>query len=91
MLTGTWLVEEGRTRADDTCERIAWLIAHHLQRIVDSPQGAWETLLRAPDDGRYRERTYPQSGTHGRGPPQLKCLSTQEASKKYGTAVFALR
>jgi hypothetical protein len=92
ILTGRWLVEDGHARGDTVCERIAWLIAHHLQKVVDSPEsGAWETLFRAPDDGRYWELTYPQSGTLGGGPPQLKCVSTQEGTKKYGTAVFALR
>jgi hypothetical protein len=42
-----------------------------------------------PDDGRYWERTYPQSEKHGGGPPQLKCLTFQEASKKYGVSVVA--
>jgi len=82
ILTGAWLVEDRRARGDAACERIEWLIAHHLQRIADSPQsGAWQTLYRAPDDGRYWERTYPQSEMHGGGPPQLKCLTTQEASR----------
>jgi hypothetical protein len=89
MLTGRWLVEDGRVRGDDVCERIEWLIAHHLQKIANSPQsGAWETLYRDSDDGRYWERTYPQSEMHGGGPPRLKCVTTQEASKKYGAAVI---
>jgi hypothetical protein len=90
ILTGRWLVEDGRARRDALCERIAWLIAHHLQKIADSPQsGAWETLYRDPNDGRYWERTYPQGGMHAGGPPQLKCLTFQEASKKYGASVGA--
>jgi len=89
ILTGTWLCEAGRARSDAACERIEWLIAHHLQKVADSPQsGAWETLYRDTEDGRYWERTYPQSGMHGGGPPQLKCLTIQEASEKYGAAVF---
>jgi hypothetical protein len=36
ILTGAWLVEDGRARGDAACERIEWLIAHHLQRIADS-------------------------------------------------------
>jgi Immunity protein 27 len=93
MLTGRWLVEGGRARADAACERIEWLIAHHLQKIVDSRQsGAWETLYSDPEDGRYWERTYPQGGMPGGGPPpQLKRLTIQEASEKYGVAVFTPR
>ena len=90
ILTGRWLVENGRARGDVTCERIEGLMAHHLQKVVDSPEaGAWETLYRDPDDGRYWERTYPQSEMHGSGPPQLKYLTYQEASKKYGVSVVA--
>ena len=90
ILTGRWLVEDGRARGDDVFERIEWLIAHHLRKIANSPQsGAWETLYRDPDDGRFWERTYPQSEMQGGGPPQLKCVSAQEASKKYGAAVVA--
>ena len=89
-LIGTWLVEDGRARADAACERIEWLIAHHLKKIADNPQsGAWETLYRDPDDGRYWERTFPQGHMHAGGPPQLKCLTFQEASKKYGVSVVA--
>jgi immunity protein 27 of polymorphic toxin system len=62
ILTGTWLVQDGRARGDAVCERIEWLIAHYLQKIVDSPHsGTWETLYRDPEDGRYWERTYPKA------------------------------
>jgi hypothetical protein len=89
ILTGRWLVEGGRARGDAACERIEWLIAHYLQKIAESPQsGAWETLYRDPEDGRYWERTYPEGQMHGGGPPQLKRLTIQEASEKYGAAVF---
>jgi hypothetical protein len=47
VLTGGWLVESGEVRGDDTCERIEWLVSHHLQKLAYSPQsGAWETLSR---------------------------------------------
>ncbi|HET8919572.1 MAG TPA: Imm27 family immunity protein [Xanthobacteraceae bacterium] len=89
ILTGRWLVENDRALGDAACERIEWLIAHHLQKIADSPQsGAWETLYRDPEDGRYWERTYPQGEMHGGGPPQLKRLTIQEAREKYDAAVF---
>lgn len=87
VLTGGWLVKDGRAREDAICQRIEWLVAHHLHKIAESPQsGAWETLYRDPDDGRYWERIYPQSEMHGGGPSQLKCLSAREASDKYGAA-----
>jgi immunity protein 27 of polymorphic toxin system len=90
VLTGRWLVEDGRARGDAICDRIECLAVHHLQKVAISPDsGGWETLYRDPDDGRYWERTYPQSEMHGGGPPELKCLTFQEASKKYGAAVLA--
>jgi len=36
ILTGSWRMEHGRARRDATCERIAWLIADHLQEVADS-------------------------------------------------------
>ncbi len=82
-------MENERARGDAVCERIEWLVAQHLQKITDSPEfGAWETLYCDPEDGRYWERTYPQGEMHGGGPPQLKCLTSREASEKYGAAVF---
>ena len=84
-LTGNWHVQNGQARRDATCERIEWLISCHLQKIADSPQwGAWETLYIDPYDGRYWERIYPQGEMQGGGPPQLKCLTPDEATQKYG-------
>lgn len=84
ILTGKWLVQDGQTRRDTISERIQWLISHQLQKVADSPQwGAWETLYRDPDDGRYWERTYPRGEMQGGGPPQLKCLTAEEAVQKY--------
>jgi hypothetical protein len=88
VLTGSWIAENGKVHGDAICERIIWLLAHHLRKIADSPQwGAWETLYQDPDDGRYWERTYPQSELHGGGPPQLRCLTADEARQKYGAQV----
>jgi hypothetical protein len=56
--------------------------SHIICVAVGPESGARETLYRAPDDGRYWEWTYPQSEMHGGGPPQLKYLTYQEASKK---------
>ena len=86
VLTGSWLIQNGEVHRDAISERIEWLISHHLQKITDSPQwGAWETLYKDLDDSRYWERTYPQGEMQGGGPPQLRCLATEEAKQKYGT------
>ncbi len=88
-LIGKWVVENGQVRADAICKRIDWLTSHQLRRIAISKRwGAWETLFRDPDDGRYWERTYPQSEMHGGGPPALECLSREQGQAKYGDAVL---
>lgn len=85
VLTGNWVVKGGHVERDPIADRIEWLISHQLRKIADSPQwGAWETLYKDPDDGRYWERTYPQSGMHGGGPPLLRHLMVDEARRKYG-------
>jgi hypothetical protein len=85
LLTGRWIAHDGKIHGDAVCERIEWLLAHHLQKMVDSPKsGGWESLYRDPDDGRYCERIYPQGELHGGGPPQLKYLTTDDARQKYG-------
>lgn len=72
-------------RKDSACERIEWLVDHHLKKIAHSPQsGAWETLYRDPENGRYWEKTYPKGEMHGGGPPALVCLTADEAVRKYG-------
>ncbi|TAM82491.1 MAG: hypothetical protein EPN47_07455 [Acidobacteria bacterium] len=85
LLTGAWIVQDGKVIGDTTCERIAWLVSNHLRKITHSIQsGGWDTLYRDPEDGRYWERTYPQGGLHGGGPPELRCLTVEEARRKYG-------
>ena len=89
-LTGKWIADGQEVHRDATCERVERLVADHLKQIALSEQwGAWETLFQDPDDGRYWERTYPQGELQGGGPPQLRCLSADEARRKYGNAVAA--
>lgn len=83
-LVGTWISIGPAVRADETCRRIEWLVKEVLQEVAVSPQwGAWETLFRDPEDGRFWERTYPQGHMHGGGPPRLTCISPEEARAKY--------
>ena len=86
QLTGAWLARNGRTVADETCERISELIRSHLVQL-GSDTGGWEVLYRDPDDGRLWELTYPHGELHGGGPPQLRCLTPNEAKTKYGSVV----
>jgi hypothetical protein len=83
-LTGKWITVDGKVRGDATCERIEWLTTHHLRKVAVSKKwGGWETLFQDPDDGRYWERTYPQSELQGGGPPRLTMLSAEQARQKY--------
>ena len=85
VLTGQWIEVDGELRGDATCERIENLVGGHLIKVaVSSHWGAWETLYRDPDDGRYWERVYPQGHLHGGGPPQLKVIEESDAIRKYG-------
>lgn len=83
-LTGKWIEVDGNVEGDATTKRIRWLTSGILEKIAISKEdGAWETLFRDGNDGRYWERTYPQSGLHGGGPPRLWHISEEEARKKY--------
>jgi len=86
-LVGKWVSVNGQVRADETCERIQWLTTHHLRKVATSKQwGDWETLFQDPDDGRFWERTYPQSEMQGGGPPRLSAMSREQAKAKYQLA-----
>jgi hypothetical protein len=83
-LVGTWTFDGKQVRGDEACERIAHLTEHVLDKLgVSREYGAWETLFRDPADGRLWERTYPNSGWHGGGPPRLRVVSDEEARAKY--------
>ena len=87
QLIGSWTYQGDRVTGDDVCERIEWLTSHVLEQVAVSREyGAWETLFRDPQDGRFWERTYPQSEMQGGGPPILSNLSEEKAGDKYGLA-----
>ena len=87
-LVGVWDVQDGLVIADETARRIEQLTNSYLRKTAISPEfGAWETLFQDPEDGRYWERTYPRSHTHGGGPPLLRYISREEARTKYGEQV----
>jgi hypothetical protein len=85
-LIGKWIVEKGKIRRDETCERVEKLVAEYLREIARDSSG-WEMLYQDPEDRRYWEFTYPQSHMHGGGPPALKCLSREEAKAKYKISI----
>lgn len=83
-LVGQWVFDGTEVKEDETCRRIHWLVSNVFDEVAVSEQyGAWETLFRDSSDGRYWERTYPQSEMHGGGPPALNCVSEHYAQQKY--------
>ncbi len=85
-LLGKWVVLNGKTQADSTCERIEWLTKTYLIKVATSKKyGDWEILFQDPNDGRYWERTFPQGEMQGGGPPRLSLLGPDEARAKYLT------
>ena len=83
ILTGKWIIQNGKVVGDAECKRIDSLISSYLELIGRHPNG-WEVLYRDPADKRIWELTYPQNEMHGGGPQQLRCLTIEEAKKKYG-------
>ena len=88
LLTGRWLPVQDRVVADETCKRIIDLTTGHLI-LLGRYVSLWDALYRDPDDGRLWELTYPQSWMQGGGAPQLRCLTKEEANKKYGSCAFS--
>jgi hypothetical protein len=89
QLTGSWRSCGGRATADETCERINELVRAHLRELGRDESG-WNVLYRDPDDGRLWELIYPQSELYGGGPTELRCLTSDEAKRKYGGGVFSV-
>jgi hypothetical protein len=62
--------------------RIHDLTSTYLIKLGTDESG-WDVLYQDPADGRLWELTYPQSGMHGGGPPQLEVLPLALAKQKY--------
>jgi hypothetical protein len=82
-LVGAWALKDGKMMANATARRIQWLIEHQLVELGADSSG-WDALYRDPSDGRLWELTYPQSDSHGGGPPRLTCIDSGEVQRKYG-------
>ena len=86
-LVGQWLMVGRRVIGDPVANRIDWLIAERLEKI-GRDQSGWEVLYRDPRDFRLWVLTYPQSSSHGGGPPRLTLTTEAHAREHlgYGTA-----
>lgn len=81
-MIGSWVMKDGSMVQDAVCERIQWLTDSFFEQMVVDGDN-WSALYRNPDDGSYWELTYPQSHTHGGGPPTLQRISENDARKRY--------
>lgn len=81
-IVGKWIFTGGKMIADEQCERIQWLTTNYLKKIALDKTG-WDVLFQDPNDSRYWELIYPNSGMHGGGPPSLILISESEAKEKY--------
>jgi len=84
-IQGQWKLVGLNVESDASARRIEALINGYLKPVAQDETG-WSTLYVDPADQRLWELTYPQSDSHGGGPPMLRCLSPQEAQEKYGGA-----
>jgi Immunity protein 27 len=84
VLTGRWLPNgQGGYVDDDTCRRIDRLVHTQLNELGRDASG-WDVLYRDSNDGRLWELIFPHSELHGGGPPQIRCLTVDQARQKYG-------
>jgi hypothetical protein len=82
-IIGNWVVKNKRVVSDDACQRVEDLMRTYLIPIKPASDG-WEHLYRAPDDGRYWERTFLQGEMQAGGPPTLRLIDAVAAAQKYG-------
>jgi hypothetical protein len=82
-LQGKLILEGGQLVGDQTTRIIEHLVAFHLIRIAVRESG-WAQLYYDPADGRYWERSFPDSHLHGGGAPTLKSITAEVAIELYG-------
>lgn len=82
ILVSGFTLKDGKRVPNESAWRIANLVHSYLVRLADA-DGGWSILYRDPADNRLWELTYPQSYLQGGGPAVLKCLSQEEAEKKF--------
>ena len=58
VLTGQWIVRDGKSVADETCQEIDRLITSYL-KAIGHHEGGWYTLFRDVRDGQLWELSYP--------------------------------
>ena len=74
LIEGKWVPDANTHVADETCQRIEWLVSKVL-KFIGTDESGWDTLYQDVSDGRYWLLCYPASELHGGGPPSLRALS----------------
>jgi hypothetical protein len=82
VLQGKWILDGHSLKKNEVCLRIEWLISNYLIKITTDNTG-WNTLFQDPNDNRYWELTYPDSGQFGGGAPKLENVTTDIVRIKY--------
>jgi hypothetical protein len=82
VIAGGWISDNGCMVGDGVLKRIRALTESYLVGIGKDTSG-WLVLYRDPFDGRYWELTYPQGEMQGGGPPELRCISAEEARQTF--------
>lgn len=75
ILVGGVYLKDGKVHPDDVSLRIFELINNQLIKIKTDSSG-WNIIYQDPNDNRYWELSYPNSGQHGGGAPILKNIDS---------------
>ena len=70
IIAGTWNYKNGTVVEDLNCKRIKYLVDNQLEHISTDNSG-WSKLYFDGSSEQYWELSYPQSSSHGGGPPTL--------------------
>jgi len=82
-IEGSWTFNGKSVESDSNCRRIEWLIHNYLERLGADSSG-WATLYIDKSDNRLWVLFYPSSEMQGGGPPALKFIDRDQASKQFG-------
>ncbi len=78
-LVGMWLDLGVKVTGDAVADRVEWLTEARLTRLAEN-RDELATLFRDPRDNRLWEKVVPFDG----GPPSLRCITTADATARYG-------
>ncbi|PCJ04981.1 MAG: hypothetical protein COB16_17225 [Rhodobacteraceae bacterium] len=74
-IAGAWNLVDDHMIADETCERIEWLIQDYFERVSFEKDG-WTAIYLDPRDQGLWRLEYPHGEMHGSGPLSLTRIPT---------------